>query len=363
MLKTASPDKLALHRGYPMNSNTKLPLRDRIQKAAEILKVNPSQVEVALDIIGIEVGDDFSESLIDAESTTEEMLSKEIAKVMSYTTGEDHVEPKPARLAAAVAYLKGRDPFKKNEKEPVVLASSDESGVGLTVPAPESSITMSVLEKVTAALTVDNRPPSQLKDRELLERYVRERDYECERELDLRAKGQPFIVLKDSEKREPGKEPIDVEESLALLKRARRGKVNSTIVPYGDKVANVYRITELNMDDRKVELCPICGEALYKGYCEKCSLNFQVVGKDERAYMKLIVDHSGRFQKDSFADRRALHASGVKGLDDLRSTWPSMSKLFDELNETGDLPKLVIIENRPPRTIADPFHVAGNRSY
>jgi mRNA-degrading endonuclease YafQ of YafQ-DinJ toxin-antitoxin module len=340
-----------------MNCNTQLSCIDRVQKAAEILKTKQSVVEKALEVVGIEIDDDLADSLLDAESTTEKMLSDEITKVMSATT-EDHVDPKPARVAAAVAVLKGRDPFKKADAE--TSGKAEDTKVFLDSSGSTLTETMG---KIAVALSVDNRLPSQLKDHELLARYVAERDYECERELDLRAKGQPFIVLKDVGKHEPGKEPIDVEESLALLKRARRGKVNNTIVPYGDKVANVYRVTELNMDDRKVELCPICGESLYKGYCEKCEMSFQTIGKFERAYMKLIVDHSGRFQRDSFADRKALHASAVKGLDDLRSTWPSMSKLFDDLKESDDLPKLVIIGNRPSRRVADPFHVAGNRSY
>jgi len=348
-----------------------LSLQDRVQKAAEVLypvefdhesnvplkSDTGFKLKEALACLGIEIGDEFSEKIIDAETTTEEMIRD---KILDFFGRSVDKAPKPARLAAACAILKGRDPFKKDE----VVTPMPVAGVGLapnvTVFKPDSTVS-SGAELVVKHLEA-LRPVSQLKDRELLEKYVQERDFDTERELDLRAKGQPFIVLENGSKKEPGKEVIDIAESLELLKRARKGRVNNTIIAYGDKVANVYRITELNMDDRKTELCPICGAALYKGYCEECELNFQPVGMDARAYMKLVVD-SGKFQKDSYADRKALHVSAMKGLDDLKVTWPSLSKEFDELKETNDLPRLVTIEPRPSRRMADPFHVSGNRSY
>jgi len=291
------------------------------------------------------------------------------------------LKPKALRVAAAVSYLKGKDPFKAE--------STIETGVSLNSSVAEvvnlgtysnkhgavsgnNSLT-SAIDRITNVLAIDTRPVSQLRDRELLERYARDRDYDCEKELSLRSKNEPFIVLGgpigevEGACNEPsalGREPIDIEESLILLKRAHKGRVNSTIIPYKDSVVNVYRISELNLDDRRVELCPICsGESLYKGYCERCGLNFKSIGSNERAYMKLVVSDSGLFQKESYSDRKALYASASKGINNLRITWPSVSKLYDSLEESGDLPKLVLIESRPPTMKADPFHVNGNRTY
>lgn len=333
-----------------MNRNT-MPLVERVRKAAEILKSEKSVVEKALDSLGIEVGDALSENLIDADSTTKDMLRDALScEISGQSNGERHIVPKPARVAAAVEVLKGRDPFGKDDNQ-----NTDPACV--RVDSASAASTATIVEALK-----EYRPISQLKDRELLERYAQERDFEMEQELHRRARGQPFIILKDGVKKDPGREAIDIDASVDLLKSARKGRVNPTIVPYGEKMANVYRITELNIDDRRVEICPVCGETLYKSYCEKCSLNWSPVGKDERAYARLVVENSGRFMKDSFADRKALHASAAAGLDDLRKTWPSMSKLFDDRKEADDLPKLVLIENRPSR-IADPFHVAGNRSF
>jgi len=329
-----------------MDRNT-ISLQERVKNAAQILKVEESEIEGALSKgLGIEYGDEDAVELMDAESTTGAMVSDALTA---------HVEGvKAARAAAAVSWLKGRDPFAKDEGE------KEGGKPSLTVAQPTD--TSSLYATVTKLVDM-TKPIAQHKDRELLERYVDERDYEMEQELNRRAKGQPFIVLKSNGGHEPGKEPIDVDYSMDLLKRARKGKVNSMIVPYGDTVVNVYRIIDLNVDDRKVELCPICGETLFKGYCEVCELNWSVVGKDERAYARLVVDHASKFSKDSHADSRALHASAAKGIADLRKTWPSMSKLFDDRKEIDDLPKLILLETRPSKAPADPFHVSGNRTY
>jgi hypothetical protein len=72
---------------------------------------------------------------------------------------------------------------------------------------------------------------------------------------------------------------------------------------------------------------------------------------------------AGAFERNSFSDRKAALASASKGLDDLKMTWPSLAQKFDDLKLTNSLPKLKVIENRPSTAVADPFHVAGNRSY
>jgi hypothetical protein len=328
-----------------MNRNT-ISLQERVKNAAQILKVEESEIEKALsEGLGIEYDDVDAVELMDAESTTEAMISGAL---------QTHVKGyKVARGAAAVAWLKGRDPFAKDEED-----KGDKPCLTFADPVGTASLTTTVTKIIDAT-----KPIHQHKDRELLQRYVDERDYEMEQELHKRAKTQPFIVLMDNEKHEPGKEPIDIECSLDLLRRARKGYAVNSIIPYGETVANVYRITDLNRDDRKVELCPICGDTLFKGYCEGCGLNWTPVGKDERAYAYLIAEHSGRFQKDSFSDRKALHASAATGLADLRKTWPSMAKLFDDRKEIDDLPKLILLQNRPSMAHADPFHVSGNRTY
>jgi hypothetical protein len=198
-------------------------------------------------------------------------------------------------------------------------------------------------------------------DMELLSLWDKSRDNQTEQELNRRAKGQPFIVLK-SGTQTPGKETIDIEYTLEMLRTSRK-RVNPTIIPYGNNTyASVYKITDLNLNDRIIELCPICGEILWRGYCSECDSNFAGIGDDERSYIKLIVD-SGKINTKTASDRKAVVVSASKGVEDLKVTWPGIFKDFEELRLTGNLPKLRKIANRPSKAPADPFHVSGNRQF
>jgi hypothetical protein len=224
----------------------------------------------------------------------------------------------------------------------------------MPVVTPESQY------QTLAEIMKSNRPIEQWSDRELLERFSKEREYEVEQELHKRAKQQNFIVLVPAEKRyEPGKEVIDIETSLELLKAARK-RTNPTMLPVEGKVLPVYKITELNPEDRIVELCPLCGESLYKGYCEKCQQNFSAIGDDARAYVNLIAA-TDTFSVDSFSDRKAVVVCAQKGLEDLKGAWPSLVQKFDELKLTNSLPRLRVVLNRP--SVADPYFQDGNRVF
>jgi hypothetical protein len=172
-------------------------------------------------------------------------------------------------------------------------------------------------------------------------------------------------------KGEDGKDPIDIENSLDILKRARK-MVTPSFLPMGSDgaVSPIYPILSLNIQDRIIDICPICGESLFKGYCMKCQMNLGGVGgignvgigDDERAYMKLVSD-SENFNKDAYADRKALYVSAISGLENLKKTWPSLIQKFEELKMTNSLPKLRVIVSRPSTVVKDPFFQDGNRSF
>jgi len=244
-------------------------------------------------------------------------------------------------IKAAVQYLKGNDPFSNTTNSNSIEVDN------------KSDI---LLEYIRI-----NRPITQLRDDELIALWAANRDSEIEIELQKRARGQAFIVLKLG-KHTLGKEEIDQELSLELLKSARK-KVNPSIIPYTNNTfATVYKISELNLNDRIIELCPICGEILWKGYCSECDSNFAGIGDDERSYIKLIVD-SGKINTKTASDRKAVVVSASKGVEDLKVTWPGIFKDFEELRLTGNLLKLRKIANRPSKAPADPFHVSGNRQF
>jgi hypothetical protein len=310
----------------------KLPLSDRIEKVSKLLSVSAETLSKSLEEAGIK-NDPAGLALLDAETTTSEDLVEILQSCVP--------SAKKLQLKACAGTLKGYDPLSKNER---IQYTSN------TAPQTRDE---TVIEAVKAL-----RPIQQWSDEEVLEKFSKTRDYECEQELNRRAKGQNFIVLIPG-KYEPGKEVIDTKMSLELLRNTRK-RTNPSTLPVEGTVLQVYKVTELNLEERIVEICPICGKTMYKGWCENCQVNISGVGDDERAFMKLVAD-SDNFSSDSMSDRKALVISAMKGIDDLKVTWPSLVKEFDELKATGNLPKLKIIGNRP--STADPFFQDGNRSF
>lgn len=315
----------------------------RFSKAAEALKLQESEVPVLKEMlskVGIEEDDTGLKYLNSRVITSEDLV-----EIISGTFSERG----KFCVKAAASYLKGVDPFDTSTLQVTKLDAP-------VTPNP----TVDALVQIIQA----SKPVGQLTDPELLALWDKDRSEHSENELNRRAKGQPFIILK-SGTNVPGREEIDVEYTLEMLKSARK-RNNPKIVPYRDNTfASVYKISELNLNDRIIEICPICGEVLWRGYCEKCNSNFAGIGNDERAYVRLIAE-SGKFQTSSVSDRKAVLTSAAKGIEDLKITWPSIFKRFEELKLTGDLPKLRMIANRPaqvPVDIQDPFHVSGKRQY
>lgn len=318
-------------------------LGKRVSKVAAMLSVPIKIIEEKLTGSGVK-DNEYGIKLLESSVVTIE----DIVRVLSTIPGYEH----DLSLRAAASILKGQDPF---SKEP------------MNIVGPATDATVAPTATVIVNALKEFRTISQMKDRELLELYIEERaktgpSSEIESELQKRSRNNPFIILRD-EKHVTGKEIIDLEQSLSQLHRARKGYSVPSMVPGTDgKIVRVYRITELNPEDRIVELCPICGEILYKGYCSKCELNFAGIQDDERAYVHLIA-RSGNFNAKSHSDRKAVHASASKNLENLRITWPSIAPTFDDLKLTNNLPKLRMIKNIPAVQVADPFNVSGNRAF
>jgi hypothetical protein len=306
-------------------STNSFSIAPRAEKAAQILKISPQEVLKLLADEGLT--DDVSGfSILNSSSTTVEDLAQIFLS---------HTEAKKIPAKAAAAVLKGSDKISQTE------------------PAAPPSMPVIFTELVKMS-----RPIQQWEDSQLLEQFAKTRDEEIGQELNKRAKGNKFIVLIPG-KYEPGQEVIDKDKSLDLLKVARK-RTTPGVIPYGDIFSMVYKVTELNLADRIIEICPICGGTLWQGYCESCQISFQGVNDDARAYVKLVTN-SASFNPKSFSDRKAVISSALKGVEDLKVTWPSLAHKFDELKFVNDLPKLRIIENRPSTAVADPFHVDGCR--
>ena len=274
------------------------PLSIRVQKCSEVLGTTQENILEILKKEGI-TNDPVGIAVLDAPTTTIE----DLAGIL-----EHYNPPVSALKIKAAAYQL------KSCTEPTVERSKD------------------------------LRPIQQWNDQDLLENFIITRSMESLEELDRRAKHQKFVVLKDPaiknlKKYELGKEEIDLERTLRLLKDSRKKVVPGVIsIPGG--FAIVYRIIEFSPENRIVELCPLCLKALYRNFCEDCVVDFSGIGDDEKAYIRLIAS-SGKLKPEII---KALIASASKGLDDLRKTWPSFSQRFDELKP---FPVLKVVGSRP----------------
>ena len=320
----------------------------RAEKAAKILSVQASDIIKVLDNAGISSSDNGLE-ILNSPTTS----IKDIADILIW-------------VPLVASGVEVRYPLGKLIKElPAKTAANALKSCAVEVTPAESMLPQ--VSSGISALAQTLKPIQQWDDKTLLETFIATRSAETEEELDRRARHKKFVVLKDPscmnvKKYEPGKEVIDVEITLKLLKDTRK-RVVPGFIPANGGVAIVYRVTELNPEDRVRELCPICGELLFNGYCVSCALDFSTVGDDERAYANLVTK-SDKFNVKSHSDRKALHASASKNLSDMRVTWPSISQEFDELKLTNGLPSLRKIKNVPAASpVQDPFHVSGNRAF
>lgn len=304
----------------------------RTEAASEILPTKAADLLKALETdLGIS-DNDFGLKILDADTTTEDYLVEALEALFKKRTLECPV----LKIKAAAAFLKGRDPF---ERKPHATVSPTSEGMAL--------------EGIIRAM----RPIDALSDKELLEAFASDREHKYEQELNRRAKGQYFVILKESAGDNPNPE-IDIPSTLSLLKRTRKTVVPSMLPHPNDpgKIIEVYRITQLNPEDNIVELCPFCDDVMYRGYCSRCNANFAGVGDDERAYVRLASEKE-TFDTKSASDRRAILVDAGKGMDELRKNWPGVSISFRERKALGDLPKLRKKRTLPSVKVEDPFNV------
>jgi hypothetical protein len=128
-------------------------------------------------------------------------------------------------------------------------------------------------------------PIANRTDDVLLQEYS-QGDPEVEEELERRSKGRPFLVFKDENYLE-----LDVEETLSMLKDARKGKTTSVWDKNGTSApVQVLSIRDNNWRDRYREVCPLDSTSiLFKGFCSHCMVSLRKVDKVEREMMALAL--------------------------------------------------------------------------
>jgi hypothetical protein len=330
MPKTGEPLKSHQNKECLMST----PLDVRIKKSAEVLGVPTEQLRKALDEAGIANNE---QGLLIIDSTT--VTLEDIIDVITIIEVPSYSYSGPVPLGdigkRLVHPFKSRTPILKIKAAAGMLKDT----VASEMPAYGSFASVATLSK-------GDRPIQQFGDRELVEKYALNRyDEVVEDELQKRSNSHRFIVLKEGPF-EPGKEEIDIEGTVGMLKKARRMVTPSFLPLDSAKITPIYSIVELSASNRIIELCPRCEKLLFRGFCETCSMNLSGVGEYERAYMQLIFKYTGQVIWDKNLIR-SIVVSALKGLEDLRLTWPVISGVFDDLKAKNKLPILRIISNRP----------------
>lgn len=309
----------------------------RIAESSKILGIPRSILKKTLQEIGI-TADDSGIKILQSNAVTVDYLEHELSTALQESANKK-VPAIKVRVASDI--LKNGSEAEKEEK-----VKADQEAIKEKIPGKEFTETV-------AQLLVAQRPIKNWKDEELLTNYAESRDEDIALELNRRANGHPFIVLHTGETASETAK-INIAVSLDLLKRARKNIVQSSIAVEGGPVP-VYKINELDPQSLTAEVCPICGERdLYRGYCDKCMISFENIPEDAKAFIHLVVKE-GLISRDSLSDKQAILKLATEGMDSLRKQWPTVSKLFDQLKASDDLPKLKRRRSTPAQ-FKDPFN-------
>jgi hypothetical protein len=310
----------------------------RIAESSKVLGIPRSILKKTLQEIGI-TSDDAGAKILQSNAVTVDYLEHELSIALQ-ESAKKKVPAIKVRVASDI--LKNGSDAEKQEK-----LKADDEAIKEKIPGKEFTETV-------AQLLVAQRPIKNWKDEELLTNYAESRDEDIALELNRRANGHPFIVLQSGETASETAK-INIAVSLDLLKRARKNIVQNSIAVEGGPVP-VYKINELDPQSLTAEVCPICGERdLYRGYCDKCMISFENISEDAKAFIYLVVKE-GLISQNSLSDKQAILKLATEGMGSLRKQWPTVSKLFDQLKDSDDLPKLKRRRSTPAQ-FKDPFNV------
>ena len=197
------------------------------------------------------------------------------------------------------------------------------------------------------------KPIQNWSDSELLTAYIDSERDDLESELQRRSKGRRFVVLANETSDE-----IDVDASLAMLKKARKDEIPDMVKGKSGEVIFIYRIEEVHSINRIRHECPFdLGSILFDDYCSVCEINFSGVNKECRQMLRLI---SRSEQLDLVRKVQLVELAVEKGKSALDNLYPRVAKEFRELEMTDSLPSLVKLEKpktRNQKLGADPFSV------
>lgn len=289
--------------------------QQKVEKAAQVMKITPVELMRHLADLGIEPDADGL-ALLEA-STTQESDAKRVM-----VEGKEP-QVKIARFKAGWAILKG-----SSEK------------------ADKASETSDLIKAL--------RPTDQYSDKELIEQYNAECSSKIVDELRKRSNGRPFIIFMNNGH-------LNIGATAELLRLARRQETPATYI-IGEQnnggvvekqIVKVCQLGEFPMT--YVEECPLHGIILAGSYCEKCGNTWDGIKEEDRVIVK-VANNGGNelVNRGVVAINELIEKVRKEGAQFLLST-PSIRAKYDELKIDDKLPKLRRRMSQS-KGVADPFH-------
>jgi hypothetical protein len=292
---------------------------ERIEKAAKILDTKPEILRKHLEPSGID-----GIELLDASTTSHGDLQGIVQ------TKDDYRNTPILKLKAAVGILKGGDPF-----------VTDVNSVNKTLKSETS-----LEDLIKSSIPLDQRS-----DEDILNAYIETQSDPLETELQRRAKGQRFVVLKEGN--------IDVESTLYMLKKSRKNEIPPMKVNPDKSVTRFYKIEEVHENNRVRYESPLRpGVILLDGFCQVSNQNYVNVDDNARKMLRLIRNDLG--EQSRMDETRLVEVAEKEGIQGLGRIFPEIHENYLKLSLVEQLPSLKVIAPVETRQ-ADPFYQNKNK--
>jgi len=278
------------------NSSNLVNLKERVERAARVMYIPVETLWLYLGHLGIERDHEDGLALLEADTTQE----GDARRIMV----EEGVEKVGiARFKAGWAVLKGK-----------------------TEAAKTTDTGSQILSFLKTA--------EHMSDKELIEQYGPECTSNICEELKRRSNDRSFVIFLDND----GK--VDVDNSLKLLRTARRQEISSTFSINGKTVVKTYRIGEFPM--LFLEECPFHSDTiLVNGYCEQCRGNWEDVAPDTRVMARVALD-TGHLKINNFTFSdfgKLIDDLGHANLTKITES-PGFKQEYEDLKQENRLPVL-----------------------
>lgn len=187
---------------------------------------------------------------------------------------------------------------------------------------------------------VSKSKASKLSTEELLQHYDPEDgDSTIATRLKELSRGYKCIVFTDEKE-------VDVLTSKKLLSEIRKGFSGRESIEVNDKTYKVYHVGEI--PDNYVDENPLYpGRPLRPdGTCDQLNRSWEGVPLNIRQFIRIAIN-SNELKIDREKAHDILDLALNKDLKSLRRRYSKAALAFDELEKTGDLPKLKILLGKP----------------